>query len=56
MFSPYLDDIGYAAAILHETYEGGIGGLRTGVQILLPMVCWFVAWLRVREAQVSDGV
>jgi hypothetical protein len=23
---------------------------------LLPPFCWFVAWLRVRETQVSHGV
>ena len=22
----------------------------------LPVACWFIAWLRVREAQVSDGI
>ncbi len=28
-----------------------VGGL-----VLLPPVCWCIAWLRVKEAQVSDGV
>ena len=26
------------------------------VMVLLPIVCWSIAWLRVAEAQVSDGV
>jgi hypothetical protein len=56
LFAPYLGDMGNAVEILQETYKGGIGGVRMGVLILLPMVCWFVAWLRVRETQVSDGV
>lgn len=29
---------------------------RIAYYALLPPFCWFVAWLRVRETQVSDGV
>jgi hypothetical protein len=24
--------------------------------VVLPLLCWFVAWLRVTEAQVSHGI
>ena len=36
-------------ALLGET-------LQTIFVILLPLACWTIAWLRVRETQVSDGV
>ena len=30
--------------------------LRTTFAIVLPVACWTIAWLRVRETQVSDGI
>lgn len=27
-----------------------------GLDVILPLCCWSIAWLRVREAQVSNGV
>ena len=33
-----------------------LDGLRSIVAVALPLACWSIAWLRVREAQVSDGV
>ena len=41
------------------SYQGVIRLLETLTAILmtiLPLACWSIAWLRVREAQVSDGV
>lgn len=29
---------------------------RVAYYIVLPVFCWFVAWLRVTEAQVSHGI
>jgi len=39
---PFLDWLGNAAPIAYF--------------YLLPPFCWFVAWLRVSEAQVSHGI
>ena len=30
--------------------------LRTIFEIVLPLACWTIAWMRVRETQVSDGI
>ena len=45
---------------LYSLYQGVIDVVGIGVTALyfvgLPVMCWSVAWLRVRETQVSDGV
>ncbi len=56
VFAPYLNDIGFAIEALVDAYESGIEGVFVGLGVLLPIVCWSIAWLRVRETQVSDGV
>jgi len=37
-------------------YAGAIKTLVYGLAALWVVFCWYVAWLRVRETQVSDGV
>ena len=37
---------------LFQTLEA----LRTVFAIILPLACWTIAWMRVRETQVSDGI
>ena len=41
------------------SYQGllrTLEALRTIFAIVLPLACWTIAWLRVRETQVSDGI
>ena len=59
VFAPYwgsLGDMGYLLVQAFELYGGAFGLLEAVFEILLPVACWFIAWLRVRETQVSDGV
>ena len=56
VFDPFWGDSSLAHEILHHVYESGVKGTYLGLQVLLPIVCWSVAWMRVRETQVSDGV
>lgn len=59
VFSGYRLDIGDVLFTLEELgriHAGGVQAVLLGIFVLLPVACWGVAWLRVREAQVSDGV
>ena len=59
MFSGYRLDIGDVLFTLEElgrAHAGGAEAVFLGIVLLLPAACWGIAWLRVREAQVSDGV
>ena len=55
-----FDDLELSIDNLYSLYYGVIDAVEIGVTALyfvgLPVICWFVAWLRVRETQVSDGV
>jgi len=58
---PYWwENIDSAADMLYFTYEPFIEATLIGAQIVIlaivPLVCWYTAYLRVRETQVSDGV
>lgn len=44
------------AALHYEELGRSFETLRIFVAVLLPAACWSIAWLRVRETQVSDGV
>ena len=37
-------------------FAGTANAVLTAVKFLLPMACWCIAWLRIAETQVSDGV
>ena len=52
-------DIGDALFVLEQLESAQGIGMETAlhaIALLLPLACWGTAWLRVREAQVSDGV
>ena len=49
-------DVPYALAALHDWFTGTGPGVLLAVKLLLPIACWCIAWLRVTEAQTSDGV
>ena len=57
---PSFDDLEIRIDNLYSLYHGLIDAAQVGLYVLyfvgLPVMCWFVAWLRVRETQVSDGV
>ena len=58
-FTGYGMDIGDALFVLEQLGRAQGIGVETAlhaIALLLPLSCWGVAWLRVREAQVSDGV
>lgn len=49
------DFYGYYTA--HETlFDTLLGTLKVAYFVLLPVFCWVVAWLRLKETQSSDGV
>lgn len=52
-------DLGNATARALESYEGLFGLLKSVWAVFaagLPVACWLIAWLRVRETQVADGI
>ena len=49
-------DIDYALESLQDWFTGTGSGFLFAVKMLLPIACWCIAWLRVSEAQTSDGV
>ena len=54
-----LADLGDAIVRAVESYRDLLRLFESVADILavtLPVACWVIAWLRVREAQVSDGV
>ena len=51
-----IGDVLFALEELGHVHAGGAEAVFLGVVLLLPVACWGIAWLRVREAQVSDGV
>ena len=54
-----LSDLGTVIVRAVESYRDLLRLFESVTDILavtLPIACWLIAWLRVREAQVSDGV
>ena len=59
VFAGYWLDVGDVFFVLEQlgrARASGIGAVVHGVALLLPLACWWIAWLRLEEAQVSDGV
>ena len=62
VLAPYwegIEGLGLMMARLSRSYADLLGGLEiygTFLAIMLPVTCWSVAWLRIRETQVSDAV
>jgi hypothetical protein len=57
-FVPLFDDVDlYDAYQANETFFDGLAaGAKFAYYFVLPPLCWVVAWLRVKETQVSHGV
>ena len=59
-FSLHPKDLGQVLHFVFDTaypsHEGVIDVILAGVGVLLPIACWCMAWMRIRETQVSDGV
>ena len=59
VFSGYrlnFGDVLFTLEQLGRAHAVGMEAVFLGIGLLLPLACWWVAWLRVGEAQVSDGV
>ena len=59
VFAGYWLDVGDVFFVLEQlarAHASGTGAVVQGIALLLPLACWWIAWLRVEEAQVSDGV
>ena len=59
VFADYRLDFGDALFVLDRlggAYPSGIGAAFVSTALLVSTACWSISWLRVREAQVSDGV
>jgi hypothetical protein len=47
----------YNLYLAHQlAFDSAFVALKVLVFVALPLFCWYVAWLRVKEAQASDGV
>ena len=49
-------DIDYALESLQDWFTSTGSGFLFAAKMLLPIACWSIAWLRVAETQVNDGV
>lgn len=60
VFAPEnLADLGHVIVRAVESYRDLLRFYESTADVLaltLPVACWAIAWLRVREAQVSDGI
>ena len=60
VFAPEgIGDLENAVPRAVESFPGllrMLDGLWTMAAVMLPLACWSIAWLRVRETQVSDGI
>ncbi len=59
LFNTYFEnsvDIGDTFNLLFNVYEHRFFWIVKVIAVLIPLVCWFIAWKRVEEAQVSDGI
>jgi hypothetical protein len=61
LFDPYFG--GFNEPEMYQIYlaniplfDGAVLAAKAGYFLVLPPLCWFVAWLRVKETQVSHGV
>lgn len=60
VFAPVgMADLDGLIARAAGSYRGlfqSLDALRAFFAIMLPLACWTIAWLKVRETQVSDGI
>ena len=51
-----IRDLSFVLEQLGRAHAGGVEAVLLGIAPMVPLACWWIAWLRVRETQVSDGV
>ena len=59
VFAGHRMDAGDALFVLERfgsAHGIGLGAVLLAIAVLVSVSCWSIAWLRVREVQVSDGV
>ena len=56
VFAPNFSGWTFPGDLPVRTLEGAWAGIRILYFVALPILCWSVAWLRVKETQVSHGV
>ena len=54
--SLHIQNLKFVLAVEPLSFSGVADTALFAVMVLLPVACWSIAWLRVAEAQVSDGV
>ena len=54
--SLHIHNLSFVLATEPQSLYGKANTALLAVMVLLPVACWSIAWLRLAEAQVSDGV
>ena len=54
--SLHVRNLGHVLVTDPDWHSGVASAVLLAVMVLLPLACWCIAWLRVAETQVSDGV
>ena len=54
--SLHVRNLAYVLVAEPYPYTGVANAALFAVMVLLPLACWCMAWMRVAETQVSDGV
>ena len=54
--SLHIRNLSYVLTAEPYWYSGAVDTVLSAVKVLLPLACWCIAWLRIAETQVSDGV
>ena len=54
--SLHMQNLSHVFETEPESLHGMAHAALSAVMVLLPIACWSIAWLRVAEAQASDGV
>ena len=54
--SLHMRNLSYVLTADPYWHSGAVDTVLFAVKVLLPLACWSIAWLRIAETQVSDGV
>ena len=54
--SLHIRNLSYVLTAEPYWYSGAADTVLSAIKVLLPLACWCIAWLRIAETQVSDGV
>ena len=49
-------NLSYVLDVAPWLHSGTADAALLAFKVLLPVACWCIAWMRVAESQVSDGV